>query len=459
MFALADLDASLACPTLPLTDALFHEALDDGEGRYHVEGPRGISFDIVHLDNSRDLEPAGIYPAYVRPPYMAAYARYDEHDADSLYLGWFEGYRALVLEEANEYTVALAKVALAFTDLDVWCPDARLAWFVEEDARLHLGEPPAFGPGEAIFVTRQFSMGLRPSADYRISATYAFHNVFVLQWLLDGRPLSQFSYVHVPFHPMEGIASLVANARRYQRAFGQLGLRLVAGGERMGPYPTAMLERYFTLALHDEGATAENTLRVPDQAILSKTKLLFSTPNALDASVLSPEFRDHIETYREAVFGTDRMLGVLMRGTDYLSSGFTGARKQATVDEMLPLLRQWMAEDGYDRIFLATEDADILARMRSEFGDRLIAIAQRRHSASELSKGQVLVELAGERAATPEELDEELEETVVNYFYALYLLSRCESLVCSGQTNGFDVVRDLNAGAFRRIHKFQVGLA
>ena len=37
-----------------------------------------------------------------------------------------------------------------------------------------------------------------------------------------------------------------------------------------------------------------------------------------------------------------------------------------------------------------------------------------------------------------------------------YLLSRCDSFMCSGQCNGWDVVNDFNGGKFQRSYKFSV---
>ena len=390
---------------------------------------------------------------------MADYRRYDECDRDSLSLDFFEGFRSLVLEEANEYTVALARVALAFTELDVWSPDERMRWFCAPHPRLHDGMPDACDPAGTITVTKAFGMGLSTSDDVRLSATYAFHNVFFLQWMLDGRRLSQFRYATVEMHPSEGIASLLMNTSRYQAVFDAIGLRFCALGVRHGPYLVSMLDRYFSLDLAADDATEENTLRVPSQPILQKTRMVFSSSGMGGRALLRDAFRSHIDEYYEAVFGSGRVLGVLIRGTDYVTSNFVGARKPATVDEMLPLLRDWMETDGYDRMFLATEDLDVLMRMRAEFGHKVVAIAQRRHRVSDLRKGQVLQELAQESAPSQEALDEQTEETVVNYLYALHILSRCESFVCSSQTNGFDLVCKMNEGRFRRIHRFQVALS
>ena len=51
-----------------------------------------------------------------------------------------------------------------------------------------------------------------------------------------------------------------------------------------------------------------------------------------------------------------------------------------------------------------------------------------------------------------------IEDTTVNYFYALYMLSRCDSFLCSGKCNGWDIVNEFNKGKFLRSYKFHVGI-
>lgn len=129
----------------------------------------------------------------------------------------------------------------------------------------------------------------------------------------------------------------------------------------------------------------------------------------------------------------------------------------ATVPQMLPTIHQWMDEDQYDSIFLATEDKDILEQMKTAFGKKVIAVAQERHSVSELKKDQILSDLE-KNIYSEEEYDKMIEDTTVNYFYALYMLSRCDSFLCSGKCNGWDIVNEFNKGKFLRSYKFHVGI-
>ncbi len=456
MFVLRDYDLKEQCSELNLDENLFHKALEGGEKRYHVKNSKGPDFDIVYLDNNDDIEPIDKYPAYVKGPFMAKYLKYDETEKESLYLDFLEGLHDMVFEELNEYTVALTRAVLSFTDLEVYCTDSRIYWFVAENERLHVQDELPSLPAETTFyIQKQLKSGLEGQGFNRLSPTYAFHNIFFMQWILDGRKLSEFKYATVSVGAAGGIGAVLAYNKRFEKTFRKFGLKLISREERIGKFRTEMLDKYFSLGLIAEDATDENTLEVKSQLILIKTKCVYGTMGATDTSILSTSFRNEMDEYYEALFEGRKVLGILIRGTDYISSGLSGDRLMATVPQMLPTIRQWMEEDHYDCIFLATEDQDILNQMKAEFGKQVIAVAQERHSVSEFRKGQIITDLEKE-TYSEEEYDAKVEDTTINYFYALYLLSRCDSFMCSGQCNGWDVVNDFNEGKFQRAYKFQV---
>jgi hypothetical protein len=195
---------------------------------------------------------------------------------------------------------------------------------------------------------------------------------------------------------------------------------------------------------------------VPNAVIINKTQYYTCLPATLEASSIAPGFKAEMDEYYDAVLGGRKVLGVLIRGSDYLTVGFGGSRKMATVEQMVPKIRQWMADFGYQKLFLATEDSDILARMKKEFGRNMIALAQERLSVKNLRQGQIITEY--EKEKNKEDYAVKLEDTTINYFYALYILSRCDAFLCSGQCNGWDNVLSLNAHKFERTYKFTVGI-
>lgn len=456
MFKLEKYDKEIVCKELPLTQDLFHVALNDGERRYHVSHSKGELFDIVYYDNNDDLEPLELYPVYLGRFHMASYRVYDEFDKDTLYMEFFKNLTDMEFEELNEYTIAMTRVVLAHTDMSVYCTDKRIAWFVEENARLHIvDELPELPNDTTFYIQTQLRLGIEDRNFNRLSSVYAFHNVFFFQWLLDGRKREQFKYVTLSMGNTGGIGAVLGSNKRFERAFRYFNLKFISTEERIGKFKVSMLDKYFSLGLTAEDATKENTLVINSQLIMTKTKCIYCMSQATDVSILSDRFKEEMDEYYEALFEGRKVLGVLIRGTDYISSGLGGERLMATVPQMLPLIRQWMEEDQYDRIFLATEDEDIFEQMRNEFGKKMVVIAQKRRRVADFKKGQIISDLENE-IKDQEQQDALIEDTTINYFYALYLLSKSDSFICSGLCNGWDVVNDFNRGKFLRSYKFNV---
>ena len=454
MFEIRPFDPSIDCSTLEPGDNIWHRAHEEGSTRYHVD--TDDAFDIVLVDND-SYEPAELYPSYVKPPYMASYKTYDEYDRRSLYLDLFLGFSDIWFESVNEYTVALAKVCLTFTKLEVYFKDKRAKLFIEGNPRLHVVDsfPEEAGTPAHMAVTDKFDMGLR-NGFCSLSPTNAFHNVFFLQWLLDGRDLDQFRFATMHFDDHGGLGSNLANFRKYEKIFGRFGIKFILNEDRFGKYPITMLRKYFSFDFSSEEAVPENTLVIPNQFIFTRTKPGLTTKVTLDTSILAPEFKKNIDFYYDSLFGGRKMLGVLIRGTDYLTAGLKGIRKPAAVDDMKDMISQWVKEYGYEKIFLATEDMEILTKMRDIFGDKIAAVAQERLTTADLKPGQIISELEKELYEGKEYFDR-MEDTTANYFYALYILSRCDGFICSGQCNGYDIVTGLNEGRFTRTYVFEVG--
>ena len=462
MFKLEPLNTEIEAKTLLLSDRLFHEALrqnPESKARFHVKNDRGEDFDIVYWDNEDDIEPTEGYPAYVKPPFIAKYPYYDETDSGSLYLEYLQQFERMMFEDLDEYTIVLTKVALANTQLDIWCQDARIFWFTGETDRIHIVEqfPEDRFADNTLYIQEQHRCGLEDGNFKRVSPVYAFHNVFFLQWILNGRDLKNFRFLTLPINDAGGIGALLSAYTRNQALAERFGLKFVAPDkDHFGKYPRALVEKYFAVDIWNPEATEENTLMVPNAVIINKTQYYTCLPATLEASSIAPGFKAEMDEYYDAVLGGRKVLGVLIRGSDYLAVGFGGSRKMATVEQMVPKIRQWMADFGYQKLFLATEDSDILARMKKEFGRNMIALAQERLSVKNLRQGQIITEY--EKEKNKEDYAVKLEDTTINYFYALYILSRCDAFLCSGQCNGWDNVLSLNAHKFERTYKFTVGI-
>ncbi len=462
MYRIEEFDKNAGCETLVLSPDLFHEALKEipkSLARFHVENKNGGDFDIVYYDNNDDIEPIDTYPKYQKPPFMARYHIYDENDTETLWMGFFDGVRNMVFEELNEYTIVLTKLVLRHTGIDVYCDDKRILYFMPEHERLHVSEqlPTDLDRESLLYIQKKLGSGIEDGRFRTLSSTYAFHNVFVLQWILEGRDFSKYKFITVDIDDWGGIGAILSYYVRYRIGFGRFGLKFVHNSNGyLGKFKEEELKKFFVLDLHDDEADDDNTLVVPSFMVLSKTKFLKGIAHPLDESIITREFKAEMDEYYDGVFGDRKVLGVMIRGTDYVTAGLTGDRVMASPQQMAPLIHEWIKEYGFERIFLATEDEDALEYMHHEFGHMLDALAQERLKLSDLRENEVISDYEKEHADGMYE--EKLEDTTVNYFYALYMLSRCDSFICSGRCNGWDIVMSLNNGRFANCYKFAVGV-
>lgn len=437
------------CPVLYHGAAIFDEARLCGAGRIHVLFPGGEDYDLVHISNA-DCLPDFIRNRWKDQRCYPEYETYSINESSSLYLDFFRIFRTVVFRSANEYTVALAEVLLRYTTLHVVTSDDRMAWFFK-DRILCLPESELPSGRDVLDIGDVADDAVFDLSFHKIGPVCAFHNVFFLQGQ-GALSLSDTPFAELMIDEAAGIGSVLNNLYRFRTALASVGLIPVVRGEKVGHFRVSFLEQYFNLDLRDPRATETNTLTFTEMSTLSATMFLDWVDPKLDLSILRSRFLDEMKEYADAVLGQRRILGVLIRGTDYLIVHKDGPRKMAGVDQMIPMIREWIEEFGYEGIFLATEDSDVLARIRAEFGSCVRVIAQERHSVSDLEGHLLLAELEKKSAS---DYDASVIENTVNYFYALYMLSRCSAFLCSGPCNGFDLAVGFNGGQYERTHLFR----
>ena len=439
--------------TLTHSENIFHDALNGGEKRYHVKDADNGDYDLVYIENET-LNP--VMPAFKNIKRIPDYLAYDESETESLILNLFGQYDTLSCEEVNEYTVVLAKVLIKELGYTVYFTDKAVLRFIKSDKVRIVDKLP--DDENVFYIQTEWNTGMRGGGFNHLSAPYAFHNMFLLQYLLDGRKLKDIKYLSFQVSEIGGIGAVLEYANRYAAAFDEYGIKLILSDNKVGRFKRDMLVKYFNISAFAEDADESNTIFIFGDMSSQVTVSYFiqSHPSGIDKSILNENLRSEMDEYFDAVFGGKKVLGVLIRGSDYITSGLAGARKQATADEMIPEIDHWIDEEKYDLIFLATEDSDILNQMYEKYGNKLKAISQERFSVKDLKDLKLIYEYEKKNTQT-ENYDTTVEDTTINYFYALYLLSRCDGFMCSGQCNGYFVVLAFNDGKFKRQYKFNVG--
>ena len=165
--------------------------------------------------------------------------------------------------------------------------------------------------------------------------------------------------------------------------------------------------------------------------------------------MLQPSFIAEMKDYCDQVFQNRKILGVLLRGTDYILANFSGTWYPADINDCIKIINERVKQYDYEKIFVATEDSYFLERMISAFPNKVLAVSQKRYSVSDFTDSRYYSELE-KKLFQGEAYSASVEDTTVNYFYAIYMLSQCESLISNCMCSGYSIARAFNEGKYVR---------
>lgn len=171
------------------------------------------------------------------------------------------------------------------------------------------------------------------------------------------------------------------------------------------------------------------TLDYPDISIvwdkmkLEKWQHIFGKYFCIKESLLEEYKRE-----KEKLWKDERVLGVLARGTDYVSLRPTGHPIQPTVNQIIDKVQEVMADMCCEYIFLATEDKMIHQQMKEQYGDRLRAVDITRYTTE------------GKQNINDFHTDRNNDRYLKGkeYLFSIWLLTQCNGLVAGnvGGTHG-----------------------
>ena len=439
-------------PVLDHSQDVFREALELKTDRVHVVNKDGKDYDLVYTRNN-DIVSQYMPATVAGEKLLPDYSSYDTGKKEDLYLDLFDGLENFFVEEIEEYSKALIDVVLDYTDMDIYTTDERISWFYEPDDRIHLVEElPEYNPETTMFVNESVESGFGTGDYHRLGSLMLFHFVFIMNWLLKDKNWEDIKYIDLMDKSNIGIGAIVNELVRFSRMFGrEFGKHLIVTNDKIASFDRSFFDRFFSFDLVPEDSTEENTM-VLFNIRPFQIHALFQKYGAesIKTGDFSEDFLNAAERYRKALFGSKKMLGVLARGSDYnlLKGAYAQRVRQAPIEVMIPTIKEWFESGGYDGIFLATEDKDILEKMRLEFGNKVTALAQNRYRTDEFGDARIISKLDAKKYSQ-EEFEANREDTTATYFLALYLLSKCEALISSGECSGYPIVMSLNDGKFK----------
>lgn len=141
-----------------------------------------------------------------------------------------------------------------------------------------------------------------------------------------------------------------------------------------------------------------------------------------------------------------RFLGLLCRGTDYISLQPKGHYIQPTVEMILDKVSEIMKEYRCDFIFCATEDELIYRKLKQYFGERLIGLDVSR---VRYRDGYLLSDLYDRQKMN-------IYKRQLDYLTELELLSRCQCLI-AGKTTGSRFLPVMKDGQYEYLFYWELG--
>lgn len=162
---------------------------------------------------------------------------------------------------------------------------------------------------------------------------------------------------------------------------------------------------------------------------------------------LQPHIEKKInEEYNHLILKKDRVLGVLARGTDYTSLKPYGHPIQPEVDVLIKKVKEEKEKQNYNKIFLASEDKDIVKKFKEEFGDALIRNKQSLKNYDGKSYiGQIEYNRENDRYLSG-----------LEYLTTIIILSKCNAII-AGRTSGLIAALILNDNNYEYHHIYTLG--
>ena len=319
-----------------------------------------------------------------------------------------DGFDEIFFEEVNEYTVVIAALAVR-RGLQVTFQDRQIELFPWAGGKIICSEDPI--TENVLYVQSAFYPIYTPRD--RFCTTDLFHSLFMLQWMTD-LPREKIRYLSLAIRKTEGIGSILAVFSQAGRIWQPLGIRVYIepGSTR---FSDKLLSKYFAIGTVPEDASEENTAYVKCFNCFVLNHLTNRYPAQIRLDMLQPSFVTEMKIYADQLISGRKVLGVLLRGTDYVVANFAGNYRPAPIEDCIQIIKDRIRRYGYERIFLATEDAVFLEKMTAAFPHKVITVSQERHTVSEVREVKYLSELE-KKENTGRAYEASVEDTTINYF-------------------------------------------
>lgn len=156
--------------------------------------------------------------------------------------------------------------------------------------------------------------------------------------------------------------------------------------------------------------------------------------------IVRPEIRQEADELWKRLAGRERVLGVLLRGTDYINSRPKDHPVQPTMEQVIDKMDEVLAGQEFPKIYLATEDAGIYQELCNRYGEKIVSMDVERYITDQTEN---INDVSVKKSTNKYQMGKD-------YLINILLLSKCDYLLAgnAGGSQGALLLRDKDAPRF-----------
>lgn len=156
--------------------------------------------------------------------------------------------------------------------------------------------------------------------------------------------------------------------------------------------------------------------------------------------IVRPEIRQEADELWKRLSGRKRVLGVLLRGTDYVNSRPKDHPVQPTIEQAIDKMDEVLTSQEFQKIYLATEDAGIYQELCNRYGGKIVSMDVERYITD---KTENINDISVKKSTNKYQMGKD-------YLINILVLSKCDYLLAgnAGGSQGALLFRDMKSAKY-----------
>ena len=152
---------------------------------------------------------------------------------------------------------------------------------------------------------------------------------------------------------------------------------------------------------------------------------------------------NHLENLKKSVFkNKENILGISIRGTDYVKNRYPGHYIPPTIDQMCSKVDEFIKTYKPDLLFVSTEDIEYLDHLSNKYGKNIIFLEKDRYLANDIPMYKIQKNKKFKNG--------------LDYLSEIWLLSKCNYIIGS-PNGGFNAAFIIKNESFKDSYIFDLG--